>query len=59
MKNYLQKVKERAGIILLTGNILVMTFNLLYVSYRFDNLPNKQVFICELTSFTQFVCLEQ
>lgn len=59
MKAYLQRVKERAGPILLMGNILIMSLNLLYIAHRFDNLSNKQVFACQLTSMTTSVCLEQ
>ena len=59
MKAYLQRVKERAGPILLMGNILIMTLNLLYIGHRFDKLTNKQIFVCELSSYTTSVCLEQ
>jgi len=59
MKAYLQRVKERAGPILLMGNILIMTLNLLYIGHRFDKLTNKQIFACQLTSMTTSVCLEQ
>lgn len=59
IKAYLQRVKERAGPILLMGNILIMTLNLLYIGHRFDNLTNKQIFACQLTSMTTSVCIEQ
>ena len=59
IKAYLQRVKERAGPILLMGNILIMTLNLLYIGHKLDNLANKQIFVCELSSYTTSVCLEQ
>lgn len=59
MKQYLQQLKQRAQLIILLGNTLLVSLNILYTAHKFDNINNKQIFACQLTSPITSVCYEQ
>ena len=59
MKEYIQRLKSRAQLIILVGNTMLVLFNLLYVSFKFDNMNNKQIFTCEMTSPYTSQCYER
>ena len=59
MNKYLQELKQRAQLIILLGNTLLVSLNILYTAHKFDTINNKQIFACQLTSQVTSVCFEQ
>ena len=53
MKEYFEKLKKRAGVIILFGQMCI-------IIYQLGTLESKKVIICELDSYQQrIICIEQ
>ena len=59
MHKYIENFKKRAQLTILVGNTMLVIFNMLYISFKFDNMEKKQVFVCEMISPYTSQCYER